>query len=191
MASTTAVSARGSSLISGASSDERETWRNPAARSASPTARSCAGLRYACISATAAASNPSAAQRDAAPASVAGSSGRSTEPLAVSRSSTSTTHAYSGSRVATRSANRSGRCCVPIRSRSPKPRVMNSATRPPRRSSSALVPRVVASRMASGGSRPPKGVRVTSLAARIGASSGEASSMVVPAGGRSGSGRSR
>src|SRR5579864_977169 len=88
------------------------------------------------------------------------------------------------------SANSSGRCWVPMWSRSPKPRVRNSATGAPLRSSRALVPRVVARRMASGGSGRPGGVAVTSRAASTGASSAACSSTATPASSPGGSGPS-
>src|SRR3954452_2043873 len=68
-----------------------------------------------------------------------------------------------------------------MRRRSAKPRVIKRAVGAPLRSSSALVPRVVASRMAISGSSAESGVRVTSRAARTGASSGERSSKATPA----------
>src|SRR3954454_19588025 len=68
-----------------------------------------------------------------------------------------------------------------MRRRSAKPLVISRAVGAPLRSSSALVARVVASRMAISGSSAESGVRVTSLAARTGASSGERSSKATPA----------
>ena len=42
-ASATAVYARGTSLTTGLTSEDRETWEKPMDRASSPTARSCAG----------------------------------------------------------------------------------------------------------------------------------------------------
>jgi hypothetical protein len=71
-------------------------------------------------------------------------------------------------------------CWVPMSRASPNPRVVKKATRAPWRSSSAFVPRVVPRRMVRGGSAVPAGVRVTSRAARTGASSGERTSKADP-----------
>ncbi len=174
--------------MNGASSAEQETYSKPASSKKALSACSCTGLRKECISATAAPRTPSRTSRAATGASCAVSSRCSTLPSAASRSGTSTTLAYSGSGFWMRSANRSGRCCVPMRSKSRKPRVMNSATGAPLRSSRALVARVVARRMASGGRGASAGVPVTRRAARMGASSGEATSNEVPGVTCSGSG---
>src|SRR5688572_15102580 len=88
---------------------------------------------------------------------------------------------YNGAGLRTSSAKRSGRCWVPISSRSAKPRVRKIAVGAPRRSSSALVPRVVASRSSTGGSGAAAGVPVTRRHASTGASSGLASSQSAPA----------
>ena len=86
-------------------------------------------------------------------------------------------------------SKRSGRVWSPIRSRSPKPRVTKRATGAPLRSSRALVPRVVARRISTGGRERSWGVPVRSRAASTGASSGERTSNAFPGAGVDGSRR--
>jgi hypothetical protein len=67
----------------------------------------------------------------------------------VTRSSTSTTRSYSGDGSVTARSKIRGRSWYPIRSASPNPRVITSAVRSPRRSSSAFVATVVPIRTTS------------------------------------------
>jgi len=168
--------------MNGARLLEHDTCLKPARVRRSSSRFSWTGLRYEWSSATAATSMPSPASASIRSSSEAASSGSSTEPSAAILSGTSTTVAYSGSGLQTSRAKRSGRCWSPIRSRSAKPRVMNSAIRAPRRSSSALVPRVVPRRIDSTGSDRGGGVPVRRRAASTGASSGDRTSNAAPGG---------
>ena len=143
-ASATVVDVRSYSRITGSTSDESEIG-SPSGDSAAATARSCAGLAYACNKQIAIDLTSSARSRCTSSASAAWLGAVSTLPSGASRSSIPRRCVASKSGGVTTgcSAYSDGRACRPSSSTSSKPAVVTSAVGPPRRSSSALVATVV------------------------------------------------